>query len=478
MRLNTAALSFVLTIGVTTAQAAWTQLTPATSPTPRTGASDSSDITGMLIFGGNSGAGRLDELWRLDPFAVGGATWTNMAPAGTLPAPRQGHGAAYDVARGVLVVFGGRTASGNTGISAETWEWDSVANTWSDKTPAVPVYGVNTPAHLENATMVYDFNANHCLMFGGRGNGTSAAMETNETWSWDGTSWTLITPLTTSPPVRRNSAMAHDAASGTTMVWGGIAAGTALGDTWLWDGSDWTNIPTATIPFANGTHNGSLLNGLAFDSTRERFLLTSGAYPGGVATSGDDTYEFDGTDWINRGSSGMGSKYDAAHTFIEAAGKTYRFGGYNGGHQNQTWEYQTPSVATTNSYGTGCVGQSGNVLALAADNAPWTGDTWSGTCSGMGSASLALAAWGVSTVAVPLDVALPGFGQPGCTLLNSADAILGPVIPAAGSATISLPLPANATLAGLQFHAQLAEIDFSLASAWTSNGITLTIGVR
>tara|TARA_R110002072_G_scaffold228234_17_gene385552 strand:- start:9760 stop:11196 length:1437 start_codon:yes stop_codon:yes gene_type:complete len=478
MKLNPVALSFVLTIGVTTAQAAWTQLTPGTVPTPRTGASDSSDITGMLMFGGNSGAGRLDELWRFDPFAVGGATWIDMAPTGTLPAGRQSHGAAYDVSRAVLVVFGGRTASGNGGINADTWEWDAITNTWTDKTPAVPNYGVNTPAHLENTTMVYDFNANHCLLFGGRGNATTAAMETNETWSWDGANWTLLTPLTTSPPVRRNHAMAHDAASGLTMVWGGIASGAALGDTWLWDGSDWTNVPTATIPFANGTHNGSLLNGLAYDSTRERWVLTSGTYPGGTATTDDDTYEFDGNDWINRGSSGMGNKYDAMHTYVEAASKTYRFGGYNGGHQNQTWEYQTSAVATTSSYGTGCAGQNGTGLTLVADNAPWTGDTWSGTCTTMGPASLALSVWGLTTASVPLDVLLPGFGQPGCVLANSADAILGPVVPAAGSVTISLPLPANAALAGQQLHAQVAEIDFTLANLWTSNGVTMTIGVR
>jgi len=429
----------------------------------------------MLVFGGAGGAGRLDELWRFDPVAAGGATWTNLAPAGTLPAARSGHGAAYDVGRGVLVVFGGRTGGGNAGISGETWEWDSGTNTWTDKTPAVPNYGVNTPPQLEYSTMAYDYTSGQCLLFGGRGNATTAPMEYGGTWSWDGTNWTQMSP-TTSPPSRRNHAMAHDSATGLTMVWGGIASGTALGDTWLWSGSDWTNMPTATTPYENGTHGGSLLNSLVFDSVRGRFVLTSGTYPGGVSLTNDDTYEFDGTDWINRGSSGMGNKYQSAMAFVDGVAKTYRFGGFNLGHQNQTWEYQTNAIATVSSYGSGCSGQSGSGLMLASNNAPWAGTTWNGTCTTMGPASLALAVWGLSTSSLPLDVALPGLGQPGCVLLNSADSIVGPAIPAAGSVTISLPIPAGAGLGGFQVHGQVAELDFGIANLWTSNGVTLTIG--
>lgn len=477
MRNTATVLSFFLTLSVASAQATWTQLAPTASPTPRTGASAASDVTGMLLFGGNSGAGRLDEIWRLDPIAVGGPAWTNMSPAGALPAARQGAAAAYDLARGVLVIFGGRSASGNAGIQGDTWEWDSGTNTWTDKTPAVPNFGVNTPPQLENPMMVYDTSNGSCILYGGRGNATTAPMEYGGTWSWDGSAWTLLTP-TTSPPARRNHAMAHNAATGETMVYGGIASGTALGDTWLWDGSDWSNVATATTPFANGTHNGSLLNGLAFDSVRDRFVLTSGTYPGGSSLNPDDTYEFDGADWVNRGSSGMGNRYDGSLVYVEVAGKTYRFGGFNNvnGHSNLLWDYQTTSIAAANSYGAGCAGQSGAGLTLTGSALPWAGQTWNGTCTTMGPASLALAVWGLATSSLPLDVALPGFGQPGCVLLNTADSIVGPAIPAAGSVTVSLPIPAGAGLGGFQVHGQVAELDFGVTSLWTSNGVTLTIG--
>lgn len=478
MKLHTAATSLLITSALATAQASWTQLTPVVSPTDRSAAKACSEIVSMLVFGGSTASGRSDELWRFDPLASGGPTWDMLTPAGTPPVARAGHGAAYDLGRGVLVVFGGRIGSGSAGVSGETWEWDSGTNTWTEKTPAVPMYGVNTPPHLDFPGMVFDSSSGRCLLFGGRGNGTSAPMEYAETWTWDGIAWSLVTPLTTSPPARRNHAMTHSIATGQTMVWGGIASGTALGDTWIWDGSDWSNVVTATTPYANGTHNGSLLNGLVYDGARQRFVLTWGTYPGGLNLTETETYEFDGVDWTNRGPSGVVKSYQGSIAYLEGIGKTYRFGGYNLGQQDQTWEYQTANFASAISYGSGCAGQSGSNLALVAGNDPWTGDTWTGTCATMGGASFALGIFGVATASLPLDVALPGFGQPGCVLLNSADALLGPSLPVAGSVDITLPLPSTVTLAGSQIHAQVAELDFAVANLWTSNGITLTIGVR
>ena len=477
--------TFSLAVGIASGQAAWSAVTPANSPSGRSATPGVSDVTGMLVFGGVTAGGvRVNDLWRLDPFAAGGINWTSLTPASPLPLGRSAHAAAYDLSRGVMVVFGGRTGAGNAGISGETWEWDSFTNTWADLTPASPVYGVNTPPHLEFSTMVYDQVAGHCLMFGGRGNATTAPLETDDTWAWDGATWTKLTPLTTSPTPRRNHAMAYDPTSGTTMVWGGIAAGATLGETWLWDGSDWANIPTTTAPYATPTQNGSILNALVYDEVRNRFVLTWGTYPGGTSQSDANTFEFVNGDWLDRGPSGLTQRHQVSMAYVQAAGKTYRFGGYDynagGVHQNDAYEYQTTAIAAANPYGAGCTGP-GGTLAYTADNLPWTGDTWTGSCTGVGASSLGLAVWGLGTVTTPLNLLLPIAG-PGCDLLNSATLLTGPTAPVAGAVSVQLALPNNPVLAGFILHSQVAELEFDLSLNWTglysSNGLTLTVGVQ
>ena len=54
-----------------------------------------------------------------------------------------------DVARGRVVLFGGRTGSWpSTVLSGETWEWDGA--TWQQRTPT------SAPAPRENHRMTFD----------------------------------------------------------------------------------------------------------------------------------------------------------------------------------------------------------------------------------------------------------------------------------------------------------------------------------
>ena len=94
----------------------------------------------------------------------------------------------------------------------------------------------------------------------------------------------------------------------------------------------------------------------------------------------------------------------------------------------------------------------------------------------MGATTRALQVFGLSTASVLLATVLPGFDQPGCLMLNSAESITGPVLPAAGTAPISIALPNDPAVAGQSLHAQVAEMNLTLTRLWTSNGLTLTIG--
>lgn len=454
MRTAISLLTLSLTASLASAQAAWTSLAPATTPGALSDVVGTTDLLNMYVFGGRTAGGaRSDALWRFDPVA---SDWANMSPAGTLPTGRQACAAAFDYSRGKLVVFGGRTANGNTGIVGDTWEWDLATNTWTEMTPAVPVIGVNTPPELESAQMVYESLNGRCLLFGGRGNLTTAPMETGETWAWDGTNWTNLNP-TNSPPVRRNHAMGYDLDSGIAMVWGGIAAGTVLGDTWTWDGSDWTQVVTATTPFDNGTHSGALLCRLVHDGVRDRFVLTSGTYPGGTATTLSETWEFDGTDWNNRGTGAIGRRYSAAVAHILATGKTYSFGGYNGGQIDQTWEYQTNAVATFNAGGTAglaCPSSGGfGTPALSAESLPWIGEQFVIGVSNINPAA-AIQAVMINPGAPIAPVNLAVLGSPSCNILAGPASSL-PIV--GGQASIMIPF--DVAIIGLAVSTQALTIE-------------------
>jgi hypothetical protein len=131
-----------------------------------------------------------------------------------------------------------------------------------------------------------------------------------------------------------------------------------------------------------------------------------------------------------------------------------------------------------NSYGNGCAGPGGNLM-LVPNSLPWTERTWSGTCSNLGPASLALAVWGPSQSSLPLPAILPIAGA-GCLLLNDAVLLSGPSVPTAGQVSLQLPIPSDPLLSGATLNVQVAELEFDLGLNWTglytSNGITLTVG--
>jgi Galactose oxidase, central domain len=89
--------------------------------------------------------------------------------------------------------------------------------------------------------MAYDTVRQRVVLFGGSPNTTSAAV--NDTWEYDGTTWTQRTPAT-SPPARNSHAMVYDSTHQVTVLFGGCC-----NDTWLWNGTTWTApMPVQTAP--------------------------------------------------------------------------------------------------------------------------------------------------------------------------------------------------------------------------------------
>ena len=239
---------------------AWTNMTPATGSPPD---------GGTLVYDGVRGKvmlfrGQASSGGSPDTWEWDGSAWTNVAPATGSGLTLGGAAMAYDAARGKVVQFGGLIPQWLFGTPiSDTWEWDGSA--WTNVTPAS-----GSPPALAGATMEYDAARGRVVMFGGR---DSSGNMTAGTWEWDGTTWTNVTPASGSPPAgyRGDNAMAYDAARGKVVMVGSYGLGGGVLATWEWNGTTWTNM---TPP--SGSPPGRLSTRMAYDAARGEAVLFGG----------------------------------------------------------------------------------------------------------------------------------------------------------------------------------------------------------
>jgi hypothetical protein len=116
-----------------------------------------------------------------------------------------GHAMAYDSDRGVAVLFGGASEFGFN--SQETWEWDG--QSWSLRSESGP------SARFLHA-MAYDPSAKRTILFGG------SPDSPNGVWTWDGVSWTFH--ISIGPRSVSRHCMVYDPANHVTILDGGYYA--------------------------------------------------------------------------------------------------------------------------------------------------------------------------------------------------------------------------------------------------------------
>ena len=106
------------------------------------------------------------------------------------------------------------------------------------------------------------------VLFGGFEGGTPV----NDTWAWDGISWTNVTPAdpNSSPSPRGYQSMIYDTVRGQILLFGGNANGPLLNDTWAWNGSAWVPVATSNPPPAR------YLDMTAYDIGHTQLLLFGG----------------------------------------------------------------------------------------------------------------------------------------------------------------------------------------------------------
>ena len=299
---------------------AWTDATPAAdAPSDRYGHAQAYDAARgrVVLFGGTDASPYLADTWEWN-----GSSWKDVTPVSGSPSARTSHALAYDADRKRVVLFGGNSG---TGALADTWEWDG--STWSDVTPA----SGNPPARSGDA-LAYDAARKRVVLFGGNGGSGGLA----DTWEWNGSTWINVTPASGSPSARHSHALAYDGARGKVVLFGGYDSSSGnFADTWAWNGTAWTNVtPASENPSARRAHT------LAYDERRGRVLLFGGHSGGDVA----DTWEWNGTAWTNvtPASSNPPTREGNALAYDAASGHTVLFGGVDTAYVRlgDTWTFR------------------------------------------------------------------------------------------------------------------------------------------
>ncbi|MCL4449046.1 MAG: hypothetical protein M1483_04565 [Actinobacteria bacterium] len=307
----------------TAAATTWTQVLPAvpiSGVSPYNGTGDTSTMYAAMAYDANTNQvifyGGINS--STDTFAWSGSSWSEVSSANTPPAGLYGASMVYDAANQTILFFGGTSVGYQSSPSNSTWVWDGTnwteaapttspsggygegmaydpaigkvvlytdyGNTWTwDGTNWTKLSPATSPGPICAEVMAYDPSTTSIILFGGYDNSASVPLSLsgcgggygNEepsldaTWSFDGTTWSKLSPAT-SPPGRQNAAMAYDPNTSQLVLFGGNAGGTCssvpcnpLNDTWTFNGNNWTQQSPQSVPPAGDGTNGMVWDGTA-----------------------------------------------------------------------------------------------------------------------------------------------------------------------------------------------------------------------
>ena len=219
-----------------------------------------------------------------------------------------------------LMVFGGE---GSWNYLNDTWTFNGT--TWTQQSPATSP----DPRMLHGAC--YLQGSSGSILFGGK----NYYRVYNDTWLWNGTTWSqVVAGGTANVPAGRIDIQL--AASNTTVVLFGGSNGNGLyfNDTWTFNGTTWTQVNTANT--VAGAPTGRAGYGLVYDSVHTQWVLFGGRDRDGV---NNDTWTFNGTTWTQVFPANSPSgRYGHLMTFDASKGQTVLFGGNNNNNVlNDTW---------------------------------------------------------------------------------------------------------------------------------------------
>jgi hypothetical protein len=182
-----------------------------------------------------------------------------------------------------MVLFGGRTESQY--FLDETWTFDG--KSWTQMHPKV------LPPGRQMAGMAYDAARHQVVLVGGMISQNGRQVPLNDTWTWDGSAWTQQHPANNAPAVEQNMALAYDPISRMVIAFYVESMPNGTPHTLGWNGTDWQELHPATQPPSSyGT--------FAWDGTRLIFLGAPQQEGGRYLTK---TWAWDGRNWSRLSSS-------------------------------------------------------------------------------------------------------------------------------------------------------------------------------
>src|SRR5580704_140449 len=204
---------------------------------------DDPAIRRVLLFGGVDNYG---ETWLWD-----GSRWSPAHPRASPPG-RSEAAAAYDPETGLVMLFGGRLASGE--IVRDTWAWTGM--TWRELNN-----GSDSAPPGDGALMTWDSSKREMILLTTTTNATGG-----QTWIWSTNHWSRLASRQP-PPSPIAGEMAFDPVSASVLFVDALMPPMGAGTTtWQFDGHGW-NLLTATPPSATA--------GLTLDPSSGHLLLLS-----------------------------------------------------------------------------------------------------------------------------------------------------------------------------------------------------------
>jgi hypothetical protein len=142
----------------------------------------------------------------------------------------------------VVILFGGTWLGPEDAdvhnVSDDTWMWNGVS--WTLLSPP------NRPPALQNPYLAADPSGTKLVLFGGE---NVMHQESDQTYTFDGTTWTDRTGAI-KPPARQDASMATDVVNNGVALFGGLQDGSYTNDLWLFStlSNTWTMLqPTSAF---------------------------------------------------------------------------------------------------------------------------------------------------------------------------------------------------------------------------------------
>lgn len=340
----------------------WTQLQPTgTAPVARIAVAAALDAANdrLIVFGGKSAAGVLNDVWVLtNATGVSGTpAWTQLTPTGGPPTARNYAVATYDPASNRFSVYGGNNQSNQ--FLSDYW-----VLTNANGQGGTPVWSQVTPAGLPSARAqsagASDPAGNRVLVFGGVACNSSSCTPYNDAYVASNASGATGTPTFTrlqgtgtNPAARYDATIAYDAAGNRMLMFGGQPStstspdpSSRVADTWALSSANGTGAAAAWSLINTGTTTppGREFHSAIYDATNTRLVIFGGAGTDNFTRSDTWTLTTSGTSGTWTSYAQNSSPRPAARSAHAAAyspqqGRMVVFGGNLGASQyvNEVW---------------------------------------------------------------------------------------------------------------------------------------------